>query len=75
MPGPVRIVVERFDPIDGWQFSRAYRVRAGSGTATVAYNPPGVGRYRFTAEFLGTRGASPSRSGTAFFKVQGPLEE
>jgi hypothetical protein len=75
VPGPVVIIVERFDPVDGWQFSRRFRVRSGSGTATVGYNPPGVGRYRFRAEFLGTRGASPSRSGIAFFRVQGPLQE
>jgi hypothetical protein len=72
--GPVVIVVERFDPVDGWQFARQFRVRASGGTATVGFRGE-VGRYRFRAEFRGTRGASPSKSGTAFFRIQGPLEE
>ena len=76
VPGPVKLVVERFDPLNGWQFFRTFRVRAsGGGTATVGFRPPAVGRWRVRAEFRGTRGASPSRSGFAYFRVEGPLEE
>ncbi|HEX2084059.1 MAG TPA: hypothetical protein VHF89_00110 [Solirubrobacteraceae bacterium] len=73
--GPVTMDVERFDPVEGWQFARRFRVRASGGTATVAFRPPAVGRWRVRARFLGTRGASPSQSGLAYLYVQGPLQE
>jgi hypothetical protein len=75
-PGPVKIRIERFDPVFGWQFFRASRVRADSGgDAALAFRPPSVGRYRMRANFIGTRAASPSRSGYAELRVQAPLEE
>jgi hypothetical protein len=72
--GPVLLFVERFDPVDGWQFARQFRVRASGGVATAGFRGE-VGRYRVRAQFRGTRGASPSQSGFAYWRVQGPLEE
>lgn len=71
--GPGRIKVDRFDPIDGWQHVRTYRVSVSGGSGTLSFRPPSVGRYRASAEFLGTRGSAPSETGTARLFVRGPL--
>ncbi len=61
--GLIRIQVDRFDPLDGWQFFRLFPVHAaGDGSATVSWLPPTVGRWRAHAVFFGTRTASPSSS-------------
>lgn len=60
--GPVRIDVERLDPIFGWQFVRRYNTRATGGRASVAFRPSAEGRYRASAVFRGTRSAAPSAS-------------
>jgi len=73
--GRARITVERFDPIDGWQFLRRYRVRVLGGLARVAFTPPSVGRYRARASFLGSPTANPSETGKAKLVVKGPLVE
>lgn len=61
--GPVRIDVERKDPLFGWQFVRRYNTRAVSGRASVAFRPQAQGRYRTSAAFRGTRTGAPSESG------------
>jgi len=71
--GPVTIVVERLDPLAGWQFSRRYRTRAVGGSANVSYLPRGEGHYRARASFRGTRAAAPSESGVARLRVIEPL--
>ena len=71
--GPVEIVVERFDPLEGWQFQRSFRLRARGGRATAAYRPPSEGSYRARAVFKGTRSAARSTSRLARFRVQTPL--
>ncbi len=71
--GPAVMVVERFDPIDGWQFAKRFRVGVSGGSATVSYSPPSLGRYRVFAEFKGSRIAAPSDAGVARLRVQGPL--
>jgi hypothetical protein len=72
--GPVRIVIERFDPLEGWQFSRRYSRRTASdGRLAIEWTPPSVGRYRVQASFRGTRRSSPSRSGHARVRAQAPL--
>ena len=68
--GRARMVVERFDPLAGWLFDARFRPRVSGGSASVAFRPPSVGLWRVTAEFLGTRIASPSRGGTAGFRVE-----
>ena len=63
--GPVRITIERFDPLAGWQFNRRVRTVASGGTASVAFTPPSEGRWRASAEYRGTRLAAPSDTGLA----------
>ncbi|MEA2247465.1 MAG: hypothetical protein QOH46_1994 [Solirubrobacteraceae bacterium] len=73
--GPVTIVIERFDPLEGWQFLRRAHVRASSGRASVTFRPPGAGRYRARASFDGTLGAAGSQSGLSSVLVAGPLRQ
>lgn len=73
--GPVTLIVERFDPLEGYQFLRRYRVRVRAGQATVPFLPPSVGRYHVRASFEGTRTESPSDSGTSSLLVAGPLRQ
>jgi hypothetical protein len=61
--GPVTIVIQRFDPLDGWLFARRERVRASGGRATLSFAAPTVGRWRVQATFDGTIGAGSSASG------------
>jgi len=73
--GPVTIVVERYDPLFGFQFARQYETRARSGRAVVRFRPRAVGRYRARAAFEGTRSAAPSESpGSAGLLVADPLQ-
>lgn len=73
--GPAVLVVERFDPIDGWQFLRRYRLNVTNGSVTTAFQPPSLGRYRVTAEYKGSQVAASSYAGTARLRVQGPLQD
>jgi len=73
--GPVTIVVERYDPLFGYQFARRYRTVARNGLAVVRFRPRAVGRYRARAAFTGTGGAAPSESpGNAGLLVAEPLQ-
>lgn len=69
--GRVKLQIDRFDPLGGWQFYRMIDVAVGSGT--VAWTPPALGRWRARATFTGTLTFSPSRSGYAFVLVAQPL--
>jgi hypothetical protein len=72
--GPVRIVIERFDPLEGWQFSRRFIERTDAdGKLSVDWEPPSVGRYRVQAHFRGTRRSSPSHSKYVRVHVEAPL--
>jgi hypothetical protein len=72
--GPVRVVIERYDPLEGWQFSRRYFVQTSrAGKSVIAWKPPSVGRYRVIANFRGTRRSSPSASGYVRVHVEAPL--
>jgi hypothetical protein len=71
--GPVRITIERFDPLEGWQFVRTSRTRVRDGRGGVAFTPPTTGRWRARAAFTGTRTAAPSETGTASVVVEAPL--
>jgi hypothetical protein len=64
--GVVRMQINRFDPLEGWQFYRLIRVRVGAGgVAAVGWKPPSVGRWEVRATYRGTRRSSPSRSNVA----------
>lgn len=69
------ITVERFDPLEGWQFLRKYRVRVSGGRGGVTFTPPSVGRYRASSEYLGSRTSSASSTGLAFLRVIAPLSD
>jgi hypothetical protein len=71
--GPSLITVQRFDPVEGWQFLRDYHPVVSGGSATVTFHPPSVGRYRAFASYLGNRNAAPSSTGLARLLVQRPL--
>ena len=68
--GRVRVEIERFDPLAGWQFFRIVNLpRAG----TLSWTPPAPGRWRARASYLGTVEFSPSTSGYATILVARPL--
>ena len=71
--GPSTLLVERFDPIEGWLFAARFHPTVVAGRATVSYRPSGLGRWRVTGTFDGTRQASASPGGTAGFAVVEPL--
>jgi hypothetical protein len=72
--GPVRVRIERFDPLEGWQFSRRYVVTTDrDGKKAIDWEPPSVGRYRLIANFRGTRRSSPSESDYVKVHVEAPL--
>jgi hypothetical protein len=73
--GPSETSVERFDPVDGWQFVRAYRLRVSHGRSAVTFAPPSVGRYRARGMFLGSRSAAPAATRFAYLRVAGPLAD
>jgi hypothetical protein len=75
--GRVLFRIQRYDPVSGWQFFRAYRTRADrrTGRAEATFAPPTVGRWRVRAEFLGTFASSPSQSGFATIKAVLPLRD
>ncbi len=67
--GPVKVKIERFDPVFGWQFYRQEVATAQGGTAVVAFTPPAVGRWRAEAEYGGSRTSSPSAVGFTYLLV------
>jgi hypothetical protein len=73
--GPATILIERLDPVAGWQFIRRFETRVSSGGGGATFRPPSVGRYRAQATFNGTRDASGSRSRVVKFRVEEPLTE
>jgi hypothetical protein len=73
--GPATVVIERFDPLEGWQFLRRARVHVANGRGTASFRPPGAGRYRARATFDGTLGAASSRSGLSSVLVARPLRQ
>jgi hypothetical protein len=73
--GPVRIDIERFDPLAGWQFLSRVHTRAAGGQASISFVPPAVGRYRARALYLRTRSTTASATNVASLLVAGPLRE
>jgi hypothetical protein len=71
--GRASMLVERYDPLAGWLFHSRHHPRVSGTAATVAFQPPFVGRWRVTGEYDGTRTTSPSQGGTARFNVLEPL--
>jgi hypothetical protein len=67
--GPVRILVERFDPLVGWLFADQFSLRAVAGRAAAGFSGS-QGRYRAEAEFLGTRDAASSTARSVRFRLR-----
>jgi hypothetical protein len=67
--GPVTVDIERFDPVFGWQFYSRRAAFASGGSASVAFTPPAVGRWRANASYGGSRTASPSAVGFSYLLV------
>lgn len=70
--GTVRFTVERFQPGEGWMFSRRLTAAVGgSSVASAPWSAPAAGRYRARAEFLGSHDAAPSESGWRLVRNDG----
>lgn len=72
--GPVTIELQRFEPVERWQFYRTYHVHAVNGLAEIQFLPPHIGRWRAWVSYDGTRTASPATGGPAQALVAEPLQ-
>jgi hypothetical protein len=73
--GRSTILLEKFDPLEGWQFLRRIHPTVSGGRASLTFAPPSIGRYRATASFDGSKLASPSEAGRAKLIVRAPLQQ
>ncbi len=67
--GPVKVEVQRFDPVFGWQFYRELEALLSEGSADIQFTPPAVGNWRANASYTGSRVASPSGVGFTYLLV------
>lgn len=67
--GPVSVVIERFDPVFGWQFYREAHAFVSDGLASIPFTAPAVGQWRANATYEGSRIASPSAVGFTYLLV------
>jgi hypothetical protein len=67
--GPVKVEVQRFDPVFGWQFYRVIEAQVQAGIAEIPFTPPAVGNWRADASYAGTRVSSPSGVGFTYLLV------
>jgi hypothetical protein len=67
--GPVSLVIERFDPVFGWQFYREAHAFVSGGIASVPFTAPAVGQWRANATYEGSSTASPSAVGFTYLLV------
>ncbi len=67
--GPVSVVIERFDPVFGWQFYRKVSALVSGGLASIPFAPAAVGSWRAKANYEGSRTASPSAVGFTYLLV------
>jgi hypothetical protein len=67
--GPVKVEVQRFDPVFGWQFYRELDTQASEGAASIPFTPPAVGNWRADASYTGSRVSSPSGVGFTYLLV------
>ena len=64
------ILVERLDPLEGWQFHRRVVRRSGSGRAVASFVPRRPGRFRASAVYSGSRLWAPSETGYAYVSAR-----
>jgi hypothetical protein len=67
--GPVKVEVQRFDPVFGWQYYRVIEAQVGEGTVEIPFTPPAVGNWRANASYAGSRVDSPSAVGFTYLLV------
>ncbi len=67
--GPVKVEVQRFDPVFGWQFYRTLEATVSEGTASIPFTPPSPGNWRANATYAGSRVFSPSAVGFTYLFV------
>jgi hypothetical protein len=67
--GPVKVEVQRFDPVFGWQFYREIDAQVSEGSAEIQFTPPTVGNWRADASYAGSLVASPSGVGFTYLLV------
>jgi hypothetical protein len=67
--GPVKVEVQRFDPVFGWQFYRTLEATVSEGTASIPFTPPSSGNWRANATYAGSRVFSPSGVGFTYLFV------
>lgn len=75
-PGPTGtalINIQHYDPFQGWLPYRQRRIKVSNGWASLRWTPPKFGRWRASADFLGTRDFAPSESGYTHVLVAKPL--
>ena len=68
--GRITIIVQRLDPLEGWQFFRRYRRRTTVGRAQATFVPRRPGRFRARAEYSGSRLSAPSETGFAYVSAR-----
>ena len=71
--GPVKVEVQRFDPVFGWDFYRTLEATVSDGTASIPFTPPSPGNWRVNATYAGSRVFSPSRVGFTYLSSGRPL--
>jgi hypothetical protein len=68
--GTITIVVERLDPLEGWQFYRRFVRRTTVGRAQGTFVPRRPGRFRASAAYFGSRLSAPSETGYAYVSAR-----
>lgn len=67
--GLVKVEVQRFDPVFGWQYYGVLEGPVNDGLAAIAFTPPTPGNWRAKAAYTGSRVASPSAIGYTYLFV------
>jgi hypothetical protein len=68
--GRITILVERLDPLEGWQFQQRVVRRTRTGQASLTFVPRRPGRFRARAEYSGSRLSAPSQTGYAYVSAR-----
>ena len=62
--GPALMEIDRYDPLNGWQYYMQVHLHVRNGAGTYAFTAPSIGEWRASGAFLGTRRFSPSTAPT-----------
>lgn len=68
--GRITIVVERLDPLEGWQFHKRFVRRTSTGHASATFIPRRPGRFRARALYAGSRLSAPSEEWFAYISAR-----